>query len=208
MCRHRSACRLSIALTIGILDEGSQRCRSLKQFIEAGGTLHRRRRLDPLLWSAAWPGGVRSALVDVVEWRHRRCRRTRQHDDIPALRCVSFRVDNTTPLGFGFEPEVDVFFDNSPVFRVGFERHGVARRGYDARRLRSGWARGQRHLSTEARSSMRPSAVAACCRSALRWPSVHSRTPPSSSSSTRSTTRRRNRSAVRLGRRVARAIRW
>ena len=27
-------------------------------------------------------------------------------------------VDNTSPLGFGFEPEVDVFFDNSPVFRL------------------------------------------------------------------------------------------
>ena len=27
-------------------------------------------------------------------------------------------VDATTPLGFGFEPEVDVFFDNSPAFLV------------------------------------------------------------------------------------------
>jgi hypothetical protein len=62
---------------------------------------------------------------------------------------LRMRVDNTTPLGFGFEPEVDVFFDNSPVFRL---RGGAGQR---ARRvawfdtdtsLRSGWALGQQYL--------------------------------------------------------------
>ena len=60
-------------------------------------------------------------------------------------------VDNTTPLGYGFEHEVDVFFDNSPSFRL----PAAAAGGPRARRvawyasptpLRSGWAWGQRHL--------------------------------------------------------------
>jgi zinc carboxypeptidase len=55
-------------------------------------------------------------------------------------------VDNTSPLGFGFEPEVDVFFDNSPVFRV-LDTSATAVARYDASALRSGWARGQQHLS-------------------------------------------------------------
>jgi hypothetical protein len=56
------------------------------------------------------------------------------------------QVDNTSPIGFGFEQEVDVFFDNSPVFRVLDPRATtVARYGDSA--LRSGWARGQQQLS-------------------------------------------------------------
>lgn len=55
-------------------------------------------------------------------------------------------VDNTSPLGFGFEPEVDVFFNNSPVFRV-LDSSATAVASYDASALRSGWARGQQHLS-------------------------------------------------------------
>ena len=55
-------------------------------------------------------------------------------------------VDNTSPLGFGFEPEVDVFFDNSPVFRLTSTTATTVAR-YDANALRSGWAQGQQHLS-------------------------------------------------------------
>ena len=55
-------------------------------------------------------------------------------------------VDNSSPIGYGFEPEVDVFFDNSPVFRVTDEKaKAVARFG--ASPLRSGWARGQQQLA-------------------------------------------------------------
>jgi hypothetical protein len=60
------------------------------------------------------------------------------------------QVDNTTPLGFGFEPEVDVFFDASPVFalRADADRPGVRRVAWfaSATPLRSGWAWGQHHL--------------------------------------------------------------
>jgi hypothetical protein len=56
------------------------------------------------------------------------------------------RVDNTTPIGFGFEAEVDVFFDNNPVFRatgVG----GTAVAQFERSALRSGWARGEDQLA-------------------------------------------------------------
>ena len=63
---------------------------------------------------------------------------------------LRMRVDNTNPLAFGLGDEVDIFFNNSPVFRLGPE---AARRGVtpvawfaDAEPLRSGWAWGQHYL--------------------------------------------------------------
>jgi hypothetical protein len=59
-------------------------------------------------------------------------------------------VDNTVPLGFGFEREVDVFFDDSPAFTLLPEAaaRGVRRVAWYASStpLRSGWAWGQHHL--------------------------------------------------------------
>ena len=58
-------------------------------------------------------------------------------------------VDNTTPLGYGFERQVDVFFDNSPVFRLGSGAASHVERVAwfaSASPLRSGWAWGQKHL--------------------------------------------------------------
>jgi hypothetical protein len=59
-------------------------------------------------------------------------------------------VDNTSPLAFGFEPEVDVFFENSPVMTLA---PNAALKGvrpvawFDGREpLRSGWAWGQHYL--------------------------------------------------------------
>ena len=56
-------------------------------------------------------------------------------------------VDNTTPLGYGFERQVDVFFDNSPAFRLG-PSDAANRVAWfsSARPLRSGWAWGQQYL--------------------------------------------------------------
>jgi hypothetical protein len=63
-------------------------------------------------------------------------------------------VDNTTPLGFGFSSAVDVFFDNSPVFRVASgSAPGAPRRVAwfaSAAPLRSGWAWGQQYLENGA----------------------------------------------------------
>ncbi|MEW6323014.1 MAG: M14 metallopeptidase family protein [Acidobacteriota bacterium] len=59
-------------------------------------------------------------------------------------------VDNTSPIGFGFEREVDVMFDNSPVMHL---PPSAARAGvrpvawFDSKApLRSGWAWGQHYL--------------------------------------------------------------
>ena len=60
------------------------------------------------------------------------------------------RVDNSTPLAYGFEDHVDVMFNRSPVFRLesGTGTQGVHRVAwYDsATPLRSGWAWGQEHV--------------------------------------------------------------
>ena len=59
-------------------------------------------------------------------------------------------VDNTQPVAAGFEKEADVFFDNSPVFRL---EPDAASKGtkpiawFDSKEpLRSGWAWGQNYL--------------------------------------------------------------
>ena len=58
------------------------------------------------------------------------------------------RVDNTTPLGYGFEPAVDVMFDRSPVFALPAGQSATGRVAWfaSATPLRSGWAMGQAHL--------------------------------------------------------------
>jgi hypothetical protein len=63
---------------------------------------------------------------------------------------LSARVDTTHPLAWGMRPRTDVFFDNSPVFRL---RPGAAEAGvrsvavFDSPTpLRSGWAWGQKYL--------------------------------------------------------------
>ncbi len=59
-------------------------------------------------------------------------------------------VDNTSPLGFGFAPEVDVFFDNSPVLELApnASLKGIRPVAWFAAKepLRSGWAWGQHYL--------------------------------------------------------------
>ena len=60
---------------------------------------------------------------------------------------LSARVDNTTPLGFGFADHVDIFFDSSPVFKIadaGQAKQVSWFEGPDP--LRSGWAWGQKAL--------------------------------------------------------------
>jgi hypothetical protein len=63
---------------------------------------------------------------------------------------LRLRVDNTSPLAYGFAPDVDVFFDDSPAFRLpsGSGQAGARRVAWfdSARPLRSGWALGQHHL--------------------------------------------------------------
>jgi len=59
-------------------------------------------------------------------------------------------VDNTNPLAYGMPDKVDVFFDNSPVFRLKPEASlkGIKPVAWfdSAQPLRSGWAWGQKYL--------------------------------------------------------------
>ena len=60
-------------------------------------------------------------------------------------------VDNTRPIGYGFDKEVDVFFNNSPVLRLlpaAFQAGVQPVAWFDGEApLRSGWAWGQHYLN-------------------------------------------------------------
>ena len=59
-------------------------------------------------------------------------------------------VDDTNPLAFGLDNELDVFFDDNPVFKLAPDAasKGLRRVAWfaDAKPLRSGWAWGQQYL--------------------------------------------------------------
>jgi zinc carboxypeptidase len=118
---------------------------SLKRFVESGGTLIAIGNGTEL--AIALGVAVSSALEITGEQGVRPL--TREQFYIPGS-ILRLRVDNTTPLGYGFEREVDVFFDRSPVFRLNPDAtakavHRVAWFA-SATPLRSGWAWGQRYL--------------------------------------------------------------
>ena len=115
----------------------------LKQFDEEGGTLI-------AIGGAASIGATLGLPIanhlTAIESDGTERQLTREAFYVPGS-VLRIRVDNTTPLGYGFEPEVDVFFDNSPVFRV--KSDPAARRVawfMDGSPLRSGWALGQSFL--------------------------------------------------------------
>ncbi len=63
---------------------------------------------------------------------------------------LSMAVDNTSPLAYGFDKKIDVFFDSSPVMELAPNAtlRGVKPVGwFDSKTpLRSGWAWGQHYL--------------------------------------------------------------
>jgi hypothetical protein len=61
---------------------------------------------------------------------------------------LSARVDPAQPAAFGMAEHTDVFFDDSPVFKLGPGAAGLTRIAwYDSQQpLRSGWAWGQQVL--------------------------------------------------------------
>jgi hypothetical protein len=56
------------------------------------------------------------------------------------------QVDNTNPLAFGLPKQLDVFFDNSPAFKVGAGAAASVARFEGKEVLDSGWAWGQQYL--------------------------------------------------------------
>jgi hypothetical protein len=115
----------------------------LKQFVEEGGTVISVGRATAIAADLGVP--ISSALVEVRSDGMRPLTPAQYFVPGSVLR---MSVDNTTPLGYGFERQVDVFFDNSPVFRVGQPAGSVQRVAWfsSASPLRSGWAWGQKYL--------------------------------------------------------------
>jgi hypothetical protein len=118
----------------------------LKQFVEQGGVVIAVGNSTAI--AGALGLGVSSALVEGHGDAARPLRPQQYYVPGSVLR-VS--VDNTTPLGYGFESQVDVFFDNSPVFRLGDSASDAPTRvaWFSSRSpLRSGWAWGQHYLES------------------------------------------------------------
>jgi hypothetical protein len=117
----------------------------LKRFVEDGGTLIAIGGSTSIAAALGLP--VSSALIDTESDGTSRPL-AREQFYVPGS-VLRVRVDNSTPLGYGLEPDVDVFFDNSPVFRLGPNATPDARRVAwfaTSAPLRSGWAWGQRYL--------------------------------------------------------------
>jgi Zinc carboxypeptidase len=129
--------------TTGVLTT-SRSLPQLKVFVEEGGTLITIGRSTTIAKELGLP--VSSALVETRSEGGRPL--TPEQYYVPGS-VLRVSVDNTTPLGYGFEHQVDLFFDNSPVFRLGSEAAGAIERVAwfsSASPLRSGWAWGQKYL--------------------------------------------------------------
>jgi hypothetical protein len=118
----------------------------LRQFVEQGGTLILIGRAGTIATRMGL--GISDALVEVGR-DGTLSPLPREKHYVPGS-VMRVAVDNTMPLGYGFDTEVDVFFDDSPVFKV--DGRGARRVAWypDASPLRSGWALGQRYLEGHA----------------------------------------------------------
>jgi hypothetical protein len=116
----------------------------LRAFVEGGGALI---VVGEATTVGEELGIVESALTAATERGTRPLPREEHYVPGAVLRAA---VDNRVPLAYGLEETVDMFFDNSPAFRLRPE--AVARGARQvawfptATPLRSGWARGQHHL--------------------------------------------------------------
>ncbi|HMV86165.1 MAG TPA: M14 family metallopeptidase [Blastocatellia bacterium] len=118
----------------------------LKTFIEGGGTVLTIGTSTNLAYHLGLP--MASALVE----------KTGSGDERPLSRdkyyipgsILQVSVDNSNPLAYGLPDKVDVFFDNSPVFRLKPEASlkGIKPVAWFSsdKPLRSGWAWGQKYL--------------------------------------------------------------
>jgi hypothetical protein len=118
----------------------------LRAFAEQGGTI------IAIGSSAANLAGhfrlpVASHLAENVDGRQQPLQAAKYYVPGSVLRA---NVDNTHPLAYGVETQVDFFYDNSPLFRLapGAEQQGVQRVAwFEANPLRSGWAWGEQYIT-------------------------------------------------------------
>ena len=118
----------------------------LREFLDAGGTILAIGRSTSLGSHVKLP--ITDALVEKLPGgEHRRLPRAKFY--VPGS-VLQMDVDNTNPLAYGVGEVVDVFFDNSPVFRLRPEAMQKGVRAVvwfdDDSPLRSGWAWGQHYL--------------------------------------------------------------
>jgi hypothetical protein len=120
---------------------------ALKRFVEEGGTIVTIGSSSGLAQYLGVP--VVSALTEPgPDGDPRRLPSTKFY--IPGS-LLQASVDNTLPLAFGLPDKVDVFFANSPAFRLGPDANLKRTRAVawyaGAEPLRSGWAWGQHYLN-------------------------------------------------------------
>lgn len=118
----------------------------LRRFLEAGGTLLSVGTSTSVAYHSGLP--IVSALTEKLPDGTERAL-PREKLFIPGS-ILRVRVDNTNPLAYGVNDKLDVFFDNSPVFRLKPESTlaGVKPVAWfdSDKPLRSGWAWGQKYL--------------------------------------------------------------
>ncbi|MEK6301954.1 MAG: M14 metallopeptidase family protein [Acidobacteriota bacterium] len=118
----------------------------LRQFLEAGGTILTIGSSTSFAYNAGLP--IANALMEKQQDGSERAL-PREKFYVPGS-VLQVRVDNTNPLAYGLSEKLDVFFDNSPVFRLKPEASIKGLRPvawFDSDKpLRSGWAWGQKYL--------------------------------------------------------------
>lgn len=118
----------------------------LRKFLEAGGTILAIGSSTNLGYHVGVPM-VNALMEKLPNGTERPLPREKYY--VPGS-VLQMRVDNTHPLAYGMGERVDVFFDNSPVFRLQPEAalKGVKPVAWfdSSEPLRSGWAWGQHYL--------------------------------------------------------------
>ncbi len=119
----------------------------LREFVENGGTIIAIGTSSSIAEHFGLP--VASALVErLPDGTEQRLGSEKFY--IPGS-VLQVAVDTTHPLAYGMTPKLDVFYDNSPTFRLRADAplQGVRPVAWfdDARPLRSGWAWGQGYLA-------------------------------------------------------------
>ena len=115
----------------------------LRSFVEGGGSLVAIGGSSSFGYYLGLP--MTDALTETVEGTQRRIPNTKFY--VPGS-VLEASVDTTLPIAYGLPPKVDMFFSNSPAFRVQKDAHTQPIAWYaSAEPLRSGWAWGQQYLN-------------------------------------------------------------
>jgi hypothetical protein len=118
----------------------------LREFMEAGGTILTIGGSTSLAYNSGLP--IANALMERQQDGSERPL-PREKFYIPGS-VLQVRVDNTNPLAYGISEKLDVFYDNSPVFRLKPDASlgGIKPIAWfnSDKPLRSGWAWGQKYL--------------------------------------------------------------